>query len=61
MKKLRRVKMDRIEVVRCQECIHWKHEFEDSDFGYCQCRFGTCENIKTDAMFFCADGEEEYR
>ena len=52
---------DRLKVVRCHDCIHWKpsNAEEGDSSGKCRRYFGMCENATTDAMCFCSEGERE--
>lgn len=53
--------MDRVEVVRCAECVYWQPDNaeEGDSYGRCRNHYTPCENQQTESMWFCANGERE--
>ena len=53
--------VDRPELVRCKDCVHFVPENaeEGDSSGHCRNRFAPCENQTVDMWWFCADGERD--
>ena len=53
--------MEKIEVVRCADCVWWEPENAEgvNIYGRCRNNYAPCQNQQTDTMWFCADGKEK--